>query len=210
MKKSDCTKDTELVDSRPKFCHWAENIQISPRTVDPSFQGGYINDITFCLFSCQIKEASSKILNTLVIIHAKVRIQSNKILKYLYVTYIRSHRWYKTQNLLFFMSQKSERVIQEPWNLVTDDYAKDGGLREVWILCSLYHEPLRTWIKTNINKFAISSHTAMKLGKQALNSYLKIICEFQLRSSPIRKLVPQGIMVKTTWSSDYPWSAILA
>ena len=65
-----------------------------------------------------------------------------------------------------------------------DDYAKNGGLGEVWILCSFYHELLRTWIKTNVNKFAISSHTALKLGKQALKSYLKITCEFQLRSPP--------------------------
>ena len=57
-----------------------------------------------------------------------------------------------------------------------DDYAKDGGLGEVWILCSFYHEPLRTWIKTNVNKFAISNHAALKLGKQALKSYLKITC----------------------------------
>ena len=37
-----------------------------------------------------------------------------------------------------------------------DDYAKDGGSGEVWLLCSFYHEPLAlgTWIKTNVNKFA--------------------------------------------------------
>ena len=38
-----------------------------------------------------------------------------------------------------------------------DDHAKDGGLGEVWILRSFCHEPLHTWIKTNLNKFAISS-----------------------------------------------------
>ena len=27
-----------------------------------------------------------------------------------------------------------------------DDYAKDGGLGEVWLLCSFYHEPLRSLI----------------------------------------------------------------
>ena len=62
-----------------------------------------------------------------------------------------------------------------------DDYAKDGELGEVWILCSFYHEPLRTWIKTNVNKFAISTHMSLKLGKQALKNYLKKTCEFQLR-----------------------------
>ena len=66
-----------------------------------------------------------------------------------------------------------------------NDYAKDGGLGEVWILCSFCHEPLRTWIKSNVNKFAISSHAALKLGEQALRSDLKITCEFQLRSHQI-------------------------
>ena len=71
---------------------------------------------------------------------------------------------------------------------VHDLYAKDGGLGEVWILCNFYHEPLRTWIKTNANKFAISSHTALKLGNQALKSYLKITCEFQPRGPPNKKV----------------------
>ena len=34
-------------------------------------------------------------------------------------------------------------------------------------LCSFYHEPLRTWIETNVNKLAISNHTAFKLDVQA-------------------------------------------
>ena len=65
-----------------------------------------------------------------------------------------------------------------------DDYAKNGGLGEVWILCGFYHEPLRTWNKANVSKFVISSHTALKLRKQPLKSYLKITHEFQLRSPP--------------------------
>ena len=44
-----------------------------------------------------------------------------------------------------------------------DDYAKDVGPGEVWLLCSFYHESLRTWIKTTVNKFAISNHTALIL-----------------------------------------------
>ena len=90
------------------------------------------------------------------------------------------------------------------------DYAKDDGPGEGWILCSFYHEPLCTWIKTNLYKFAISSLTAFKLAKQALKSYLKITCEFQARSPLNKKLVPQRIMVKTTWSSDRSWSAIFS
>ena len=75
--------------------------------------------------------------------------------------------------------------IHNDYRLVQiDNYAKDGGLGEVWILCSFYHESLRTWIKPNVNKFAISSHTALKFGKQALKSYLKITCEFQPWNPP--------------------------
>ena len=51
-----------------------------------------------------------------------------------------------------------------------DDYVKDSGLGEVSILCS----------------FTI--HTALKLGKQALKSYLKITCDFQHRSPPNKKV----------------------
>ena len=89
-----------------------------------------------------------------------------------------------------------------------DDYAKDCGPWEVWLLCSFYHESLRTWIKTVVNKFAISNHTALILGVHALRSYLKLISEYDLNSLPIIKLVPQGIIVKTTSRSDRPWSAI--
>ena len=30
--------------------------------------------------------------------------------------------------------------------LLIDDYAKDGGLEKVWLLCGFYHEPLRSLI----------------------------------------------------------------
>ena len=69
-----------------------------------------------------------------------------------------------------------------------DDDAKDGGPGEVWISCSFYHEPLRTWIKTNVNKFAIWSRTAFKLDKQALRSYLKLTCEYELHILPNTKV----------------------
>ena len=58
--------------------------------------------------------------------------------------------------------------------------------------CGLYHEPSGTWIKTNVNKFAISAHMASKLGRQALKSYLK---NFSFVAHQITKLVPQRIMV---------------
>ena len=51
------------------------------------------------------------------------------------------------------------------YHVIIDNYAKDGGQGDVWHLCSLYHEPLRTWIKIDINKFPISTHMALKLGR---------------------------------------------
>ena len=64
--------------------------------------------------------------------------------------------------------------------LSVDNYAKDGGSGEVWLLCNVNHEPLHTWIKTNVNKFAILSHTALKLGMQNLRSYMRLTCEYEL------------------------------
>ena len=55
------------------------------------------------------------------------------------------------------------------------DYVKDGGPGEVRLLCNFYHEPLCTSIGTNVNKFAISNHAALKLEEQALRSYLSLI-----------------------------------
>ena len=50
------------------------------------------------------------------------------------------------------------------------------------------HEPLRTWIRTTLNKVAISNHTALTLGVHALKSYLKLICEYELHSLPNKKV----------------------
>ena len=55
-------------------------------------------------------------------------------------------------------------------------------------MCSFYHESLRTWIKTIVNKFAISNYTALILGVHALRSYLKLICEYELHSLPNRNV----------------------
>ena len=54
--------------------------------------------------------------------------------------------------------------------------------------CSFYHESFRTWIKTFVNKFAISNHTALILGVHALRSYLNLICEYELHSLPNNKV----------------------
>ena len=71
--------------------------------------------------------------------------------------------------------------------MITDNYAKDGRPGEVRLLCSFYHESLRTGIETNVNKFAISNHTALKLNVQALRSYLNLICEYELYTLPNKK-----------------------
>ena len=65
-----------------------------------------------------------------------------------------------------------------------DDYAKDGWPREVQLICSFYHESLCTWIKTIVNKFAISQHLTLILGVHALKSYLKLLCEYELHHVP--------------------------
>ena len=52
-------------------------------------------------------------------------------------------------------------------------------------------------LKQELIKFAISNHTALKLGVHAWKSYLKLICEYELHIKPNKKLVSQRIMVKT-------------
>ena len=77
--------------------------------------------------------------------------------------------------------------VCESLDLVIDDYSKDGGQGEIWLLCSFYHEPLRNWIETNLNKFAILNHTTLKLDVQTLRSYLSPICEYELYILPNKK-----------------------
>ena len=62
----------------------------------------------------------------------------------------------------------------------------DQGRSE--LLCSFYHESLRTWIKTIVNKFAISNHTTLLLGVRALRGCLNQICEYELHSLPSKKV----------------------
>ena len=71
-----------------------------------------------------------------------------------------------------------------------------------------YHESLRTWIKTVVNKFAISNHTVLIIGVYALRSYLKLICEYELHSLTNKKVSGRKDHGKTTSRSDRPWSAI--
>ena len=87
---------------------------------------------------------------------------------------------------------------------------KHGGQREVWLLCSFYHEPLRTCIETNVNKFTTSNSTVLKLDKQALRNYLKLTCKYELHISPNTKVSATKDHGKTTWRSDHHWSAIFS
>ena len=74
-------------------------------------------------------------------------------------------------------SQVLSRSSDSETHPSADNYAKDGGPGEVLLLCIFYRESLRTWIKTIVNKFAISNHMALVLGVHALRSYLELICE---------------------------------
>ena len=60
--------------------------------------------------------------------------------------------------------------------------------RGVWLLCSFYHGSWPTSIKTIVNKFAISNHTTLILSVHALRISLKLICEYELRSLPNKKV----------------------
>ena len=57
-------------------------------------------------------------------------------------------------------------------------------------MCSLYNGPFCSRIKTNINKFAISSHTTLKLAIQVLRKYLKLRYEDELYTLPSTKAGP--------------------
>ena len=57
----------------------------------------------------------------------------------------------------------------------------DQGTSDFYVVFTMIF--LRTWIKTIVNKSAISNHTGLKLRVHALRSYLKLICEYELYSS---------------------------
>ena len=99
----------------------------------------------------------------------------------------------------------------------TDDYAKNGGPEQVWLLCSFYHESLRTWIKTIVDKLAISNHRAFILAVRALRSYLKVISEYEHHSLPNKNVSGAKDHGKNyseetfrkMYTSTYLWSMVL-
>ena len=89
---------------------------------------------------------------------------------------------------MFWHTKGKFRNTKQSWVFLIDHYAKDGWPGEVWLLCNFYHESLHTWIKTTVNKFAISNHTVLISSEHALRSYLKLICEHELHSLPNKKV----------------------
>ena len=79
-------------------------------------------------------------------------------------------------------------ALEDTINAWGDDYIKDGGTGKVWLLCSFYHELLCNLIKTDVTKFAILYHRAMKLGVQALRGYLGLKYEYKVHILPNTKL----------------------
>ena len=97
------------------------------------------------------------------------------------------------------------RVLQE-WSYRIDDYAKDGWLVEAWHVCSFSHEPLRTWIKTNVNNWIclnltseyelqILPNTKVTAVKDHGESYMKVrpplvrhLLHNRLLTIPLRKV----------------------
>ena len=69
-------------------------------------------------------------------------------------------------------------------------------------------ESLRTWIKTIVNKFAISNHPALILDLRALRSYLKPICEHELHGLPNQKVTGAKDHGKYYIKARSPWYAI--
>ena len=62
----------------------------------------------------------------------------------------------------------------------------DQGRSDIYVvftmsLCAL-------GLKTIVNKFAIPNHTALISGVDALRSYLKVICEYELHGLPNKKV----------------------
>ena len=62
---------------------------------------------------------------------------------------------------------------------------------------------LCTLVETNVNKFAIANHAALKLDVHALRSFLRLVVNMSFISYQIEKLLLQRIMVKTT-TKDRP------
>ena len=58
-----------------------------------------------------------------------------------------------------------------------DNYAKDSGPGAVWLLCSFYHDALRTQIIMNVNNFVIWVHTCFKSETSSLWSHLELAWE---------------------------------
>ena len=82
----------------------------------------------------------------------------------------------------------------------------DQGRSDFYVVFTM--SSLCTWIKTIVNKLAISNHSALILGVHALRSYLKLSCEYELYILPNKKVSPAKDHGKTSSRSDGPLVAI--
>ena len=73
-------------------------------------------------------------------------------------------------------------------NETIDDYAKDGGPREVWLSCSFYQDPLRVSATKNVNSFIIWNCTSLKSITETYESNLKVTMEFEFHILPNKKI----------------------
>ena len=63
-----------------------------------------------------------------------------------------------------------------------DDTAKDGGLEEVRLLGTFYHDPLHAQITTNVNNLANLNNTGLHLNTAPSGVYLKLNYKYELCS----------------------------
>ena len=85
---------------------------------------------------------------------------------------------------------------------------EDQGRSDFYVVFTTSHCALG--LKTIVNKFAISNHTALILGVHALRRYLKLIVNMSFIDYQIKQSVVQRIMVKTTLRSERSWSTTFA
>ena len=88
--------------------------------------------------------------------------------------------------------------------MTIDNYAKMADHQRRSDFYVVFTMNLCAWIKTIVNKFAISNHTSLILCVRALGSYLKLICKYELHSLPNKKGSGAKDHGKTTSRSNRP------
>ena len=78
-----------------------------------------------------------------------------------------------------------------------DNYAKDGGPEEVWLLCSFYHEPLPTWVKQTLISLVFQVIRLLNYINRLWQAIWSWLVSMSSISYQIQMSVPQKTMVKT-------------